>query len=170
VPIIGLLSDSHGRAATTARAVELLLGRGAAMLLHLGDIETEQVLDALVVADGGGRQVEARLVFGNCDWNSRALARYAEALGLYVDDPVGRLAFGGRTLVFQHGHQRAAMEQALADGVTWLCHGHSHERRDERARRTRVLNPGALFRAAEYSVATLDTDADAVAFYSVPKG
>jgi hypothetical protein len=108
-------------------------------------------------------------VFGNTDWDAASLARYAESLGVEVDHPVGRIEADGKTVVFQHGHQEAAMTQALAEGVDYLCHGHSHRQRDEMVGPTHVVNPGALFRAAEYTVAVLDTATDRVEFHRVPE-
>lgn len=168
---IGLLSDSHGRAATTRRAVRLLLDRGVDVIVHLGDVGSVEVIDALVEQlDAAGRvDPPVHAVFGNCDWDADALGRYAASLGVSVDHPVGRLQVDGRSVVFQHGHQSAAMEQALAEQVDYLCHGHTHRTRDEKVGPTRVINPGALFRAADYTVAILDTAADRVAFFQVPE-
>jgi len=45
--IIGVLADSHGHAETTAKAVRMLLEHGAEMLLHLGDIGSDEVIDEL---------------------------------------------------------------------------------------------------------------------------
>ena len=161
---VGLLSDSHGRATTTRRAVQLLIEHGAEVLVHLGDVGTVEVIDALVERlDADGRlDPPVHLVFGNTDWDIDPLGEYARRLGITVDHPVGRLTFGDATLVYQHGHMQAAMDQALAEGVTYLCHGHSHTVRDERIDRTRVINPGALFRASQYTVAVLDTSADTI--------
>jgi predicted phosphodiesterase len=52
------------------------------------------------------------------------------------------------------------MERAIAEGARYLCHGHTHRQADDRQGSTRVLNPGALFRAKTYSVGLLDTEAD----------
>jgi len=168
---IGLLSDSHGRAATTQRAVRLLLDQRVDLLVHLGDVGNVDVIDALIeqIDEAGDLDPAVHAVFGNCDWDAEALARYAEALGIAVDHPVGRLEVDGKTLVFQHGHQEAAMDQALAEGVDYLCHGHTHRKRDERVGPTRVINPGALFRAADYTVAVLDVGRDALTFHTVPE-
>ena len=163
MPLIGLLSDSHGRAAITRRGVALLVDQGARVLVHLGDIEAVEVIDALVV-----QGVESRLVFGNTDWETGDLARYAGGLGVTVDDPAGRLDVGGgRVLVYTHGHHRGVVTEALSERVAYLCHGHTHERRDERVGPTRVINPGALFRAATHTVALLDTDKDELSFHRV---
>ena len=168
MPKIGLLSDSHGRAATTSRAVQVLLDQGAEMLLHLGDVGTVEVVDALAVeSPETGRPVETHIVFGNTDWDAASLGRYAADLGLQVDDPAGRLAVDGGELVFCHGHQPEIMNEALQRQVRYLCHGHTHRTLDARRGPTRVINPGALFRARNYTVALLDTAEDELSFYPV---
>jgi putative phosphoesterase len=170
LPKIGLLSDSHGRATTTRRAVEVLLKAGVDCLIHLGDVGSLEVIDELVVAPPGRpKPLEVRLVFGNVDWDRESMAHYAAHLGLVVDDPVGHLKLdeGTRELVFLHGDDALAMTAALAGNPAYLCHGHSHRPRDERAGATRIINPGALFRAQSYTVAVLDTARDVLTFLPV---
>jgi putative phosphoesterase len=167
---VGLLSDSHGRASTTQRAVRRLLDEGADLLLHLGDIGNVDVIDAMVdrIDRNGSLRPPVHVVFGNVDWDTAGLARYARSLGIEVDDPVGRLTLDGKSVSYQHGHVPAAMAQALAEGVDYLFHGHTHKTRDEQIGPTRVINPGALFRAADYTVALLDTATGEVRFLPVP--
>lgn len=157
--VIGVLSDSHGRAETTRRAVALLLASGAERLIHLGDLETEAVIDELV----GYR---AHIVFGNCDDEPR-LASYARAVGVVNDHPMGTMTVDGREIAFTHGDRGALMESALRSGAAYLLHGHSHAVRDERVGATRVINPGALFRARRYTVAVLDPAQDRLDFLDV---
>ncbi len=188
---IGLLSDSHGRASTTQAAVTALIELGADRLIHLGDIGSHEVIDALVAppltpplappqsnaqshenvtgqASGSAvSQIPCHLVFGNVDWDHDSLARYASQLDLSVDHPVGRLTIDGRTLVFMHGHDTQAFDQALADQPTWLMHGHSHQMVDRMHGNTRIINPGALFRARSYTVALLNTADDSLHFHTV---
>lgn len=159
---IGILSDSHGRADTTARAVTLLRQRGVEMLLHLGDIGDEQVIDELVGYD-------SRIVFGNCDWDIAGLTRHAQIMGVRVDHPMGIIEADGRRIAFTHGHLPELMRQAMESGVQYLLHGHSHELRDERIGPTRIINPGALQRAARYTAAVLDPAADALEIIEVAK-
>jgi len=168
LPRIGLLSDSHGRGRTTQKAVKLLVEQGAEMLIHLGDVGSLEVVDALVNAGEGGQPIEAHVVFGNVDWDADSLAKYATSLGVNVDHPVGRMDLdGGKTLMYLHGHDTAAFDQAILQHPTYLCHGHSHVKLDEQRNGSRIINPGALFRAREYTVALLDTDNDALAFFAV---
>lgn len=169
LPRIGLLSDSHGRAITTRRAVETLTGAGVDLLIHLGDIGTVEVIDELIVKpDGRDQPVPTHLVFGNTDWDARALGEYAADLGIAVDHPVGRLTLDRGELVFCHGHQQRVMDEALVSQARYLCHGHTHQASDTQHGCTRVINPGALCRAHRYTVAVLDTDRDNLTFLTVP--
>ena len=156
----------------------MLLEAGAQIIIHLGDVGSIEVIDELLVAPhpaggapkqaAGGDGVQVHLVFGNVDWDRNSMSRYAESLGISVDDPVGKLELDdGRELLFLHGDDAAAMASAMESGAAYVCHGHSHRTRDERIGKTRVLNPGALFRAQSYTVALLDTDADTVEFLPV---
>jgi len=175
LPKIGLLSDSHGRALTTRRAVQILLEAGAQVLLHMGDIGSMEVIDQLVVpADESGKAIDVHLVFGNVDWDRQPMGRYAQHLGITVSDPVGTLDLPAenasespRQLIFLHGDDTQAMVSALAAKPAYLCHGHSHQARNDREGATRIINPGALFRAQNYTVAILDTDSDEVTFFPV---
>jgi len=145
-----------------------LLDQGAELLIHLGDVGTVDVIDALAVnVPGQDRQIEAHVVFGNTDWDADELADYARDLGVVVDHPVGRLALPDGELVFCHGHVPADMTRALDEHVRYLCHGHTHATLDTHQGETRIINPGALFRAADYTVALLDTDADRLRFLPI---
>lgn len=168
MPRVGLLSDSHGRAEVTRKGVHALLDSGIDLLVHLGDIGTVEVIDELAVQrPDTGRQVPARLVFGNTDWDAGPLGEYARHLGVRVDHPVGEIALEHGELVFCHGHQAKVMHAALARGVRYLCHGHTHQASDRKSGATRVINPGALCRAHRYTVAVLDTDTDELTFITI---
>lgn len=160
--LIGILSDSHGHAEVTGRAVRVLRERGAEVLLHLGDLGSGAVIDELIGAN-------ARIVFGNCDWDAAGLTRYAELVGVAVDHPMGRLETAGRRIAFTHGHLPLLVRQALDERVDYLLHGHTHEVRDERVGPTRLINPGALHRARRYTAAVLDPASDAVDFIEISK-
>ncbi len=159
--VLGILSDSHGRAEITRRAVEALRAEGATMLLHLGDIGSPAVLDEQA---GPG----TRVVFGNCDDES-ALSRHAALVGVAVDHPAGLIQAGGRRVAYTHGHFPDLLERALRNGADYLLHGHTHETRDERLGRTRIVNPGALFRAARYTCALLDPRNDVLRFLEIAR-
>lgn len=166
---IGLLSDSHGRAATTRKAVALLQAHGVDLLIHLGDVGGVDVIDALLVpAHKPDSILEAHLVFGNVDWDADDLERYAHAVGVKVHQPVGLLTIDSKVVAFTHGHEPQAIDQALSKGADYLCMGHTHRTRNEKEGRVRIVNPGALFRAPDYTVAILDPSTDRVEFLTLP--
>lgn len=144
---LGILSDSHGQADRTHRAIEALQAAGATRFIHCGDVETEQVLDQLAALD-------AHVVFGNCD-PARTLGRYARDIGLRVHHPMGRMEADGHSLAFTHGDDPDLMQAAVDEGAHFLLHGHTHVRSDSRLGGTRVINPGALHRANPFTVALL---------------
>ena len=165
---IGLLSDSHSQAARTRRAVEMLVRLGADLLIHTGDICSSDVIDALVVEDPRTHeQLPVHLVFGNNDMDLRSMGSHATHLGLINQHPVGTLTTPAGDLVFMHGDDTRALDRAIERGHRYVVHGHTHQRTNLRVGATRVINPGALYRAEDYSVAILDLENDSVKFYSV---
>lgn len=147
------------------------------MLIHLGDVGSVEVIDELAVHQpDSDTPVPARLVFGNSDWDIGPLGAYAESLGIHVDHPVGQIelppnppdASTPGKLIFCHGHLPQDMAHALAEEPAYLCHGHSHQAADNRSGPTRIINPGALCRAHQYTVAVLDTANDELTFLPVP--
>ena len=161
MPRIGLIADSHGLAERTTRAAAQLAEDGAEMLLHLGDICAESVLDALLVAPPKSQSpLPVYIVFGNMDFEVGRMARYAGLLGIAVHHPIGRLSLGDADVAFTHGHDRSLLIDALDDGVDYLFYGHTHVAADDREGETRMINPGALHRTSAPSVALLDTDTD----------
>ncbi len=156
---IGLLSDSHGEAARTGRALDLLLDRGADLLIHLGDLGSEAVVDRLA-------GLPAMIVLGNVDPPS--LGRYAEWLGIAVDSRVVHLQVGGRRLAATHGHLEEVWTDLVATAPDYLLHGHTHEVRDERHGGIRFVNPGAVDRADRWTVAMLEPEFDRLEIMDIP--
>ena len=157
--LIGIISDSHGEVLRTRRAMSQLAASGCERYIHLGDVESVEVLDELIGFD-------VVLVFGNCDWTSQ-LHGYAVNVGIDVRHPADLITVDGKRIAFLHGHDEQKYQSFLNDGVEYLLHGHTHENRDEMVGNTRCINPGALHRAAVYTVAVLDTQLDSVLFLEV---
>ena len=105
--LIGILSDSHGEQLRTRQAIQLLKDAGCTKIIHLGDVETLEVLDELA-----GNQVS--LVFGNCDYVSR-LHEYAMELGIEVQHPVGTIELGDYSIGFLHGDRAYHLQELLDD-------------------------------------------------------
>lgn len=171
--IVGVLSDSHGDARTTASAVALLEHLGAAALVHCGDIGGDDVLSELL-------GLPARFVWGNTDYESARLRRYAESIGLTPPNTVPvRWTLAGKNIAIYHGHERQfetwlrrgedeESERGDEPAVDYVLYGHTHVAADARIGGVRLINPGALHRARIYTVATLDLVTDQLDHWIVP--
>lgn len=158
--LIGLLSDSHGEWLRTRKAVQLLRDRGCERLIHLGDVETSEVLDELV-------GVNITLVFGNCDSVTR-LFNHAIAMGIEVQHPAGVIQIDNVSIAFLHGDDTNQFYKFVEDpSIDVVVYGHLHETRDEMVNNTRCINPGALHRASRYTVAIFDSLNRTVEFLEV---
>ena len=158
--LVGIMSDSHGDAAMTAKAVELLTQRGAKKLFHCGDICGQDVL-----AEFAGHDVV--FVWGNCDEPAAAWRTYVTDLGLPWPEPPVRVEIGGKRIAVCHGHEKGFATVTDDPTLDYLFHGHTHRHADHRKGRCRVINPGALYRASIKTVATLDLLRNDLRFWCV---
>lgn len=161
--ILGILSDSHGDAEATSRAVELLRGRGAELFIHCGDLCGTGVLDVLA-------GLNCRFVWGNCDHPDAALKKYVRAIGLPVPDGDLTLERDGKHIAVFHGHEDGFHTAVKSGRYDYVLHGHTHRYADTRVGRTRVINPGALYRARPHTVATLDVASEVVCILRLDTG
>jgi putative phosphoesterase len=158
---IGILSDTHAHVIRSIRAIEALLSRDVKAVLHCGDIGSDEVLEE-IAARCAAHGVSFHAVLGNVDeyaarsWrgmNRRPIKRHEE------------LTLDGKRIALIHGHHVAVVERAIASGrYDYICTGHTHQRRDERIGRTRIINPGAVYRANPPTVALLDLASDRLEF------
>lgn len=156
--LIGIMSDSHGDAAATARAIKTLTDRGAEYFIHCGDICGDNVL-----AELAGRPYT--FVWGNCDDPTPLVKKYVQSLGLpWPQQPV-RIELAGKTIAVYHGHERGfAVATEIDHDFDYLFHGHTHKRADRRVGECRIINPGALYRANPRTCALLNLVTDKLDF------
>ena len=161
--LLGVLSDTHDRYEIMGAAVRALQERGATYFLHCGDVCAPNMLDHLA-------GLKSAFVWGNCDWDRPALQRYADSIGVTCYGAFGDLELAGRKIALLHGDDRARLDQILKAGAhDYLFHGHTHVRRDQRLGKTRVINPGALHRAAEKTCALLDLASDKLEYLKMTR-
>lgn len=146
---IGILSDSHGDSAETARAVALLDAGGAEKFVHCGDLCGINVLDELAGRD-------AVFVWGNCDDPDYTMRRYVAAIGLPWPRVPARFEAGGRQFAVFHGHEPEFAAALRGGGFDYILHGHTHQFAYRRDGGTRIINPGALHRARIHTVGLLE--------------
>lgn len=160
--LLGILSDTHDRIEPARAAVNLLLDRGAQRLIHCGDVGSERILDLLI-----GHQ--ASFVFGNNDLEHTELANYAAAVGVECLHSFGSIEVEGKRFAITHGDDPRLLRQIIdADAHDYLLFGHTHVPCDRRERRIRLINPGALHRAAQKTVAILNLATDQLEFVPLP--
>lgn len=171
MPKLGLISDSHGLARLTGIGGALLIKHGAEALVHLGDVCSLAVLDAMLFENDKGEMIPVHVTWGNNDefsgpedWN-----RYAQSLGMTVYYPSGVLFPEGPGAVgITHGHLQNELKALIERKCPYVLHGHSHVARDVKVGASRVINPGALYRVAKASVALLDTESGECRFFELP--
>jgi putative phosphoesterase len=146
---IAILSDTHSRVATVERALALVAQRDVELILHCGDIEDADTVRLF--------PANTHFVFGNCDHDKPGIRRAVADIGATLHEPLGRLVLGKRSLAFLHGDDQRLLEMTIASGsFHYVFHGHTHQQRDERVGKTRVINPGALHRARPKTFMVLD--------------
>ena len=159
--IIGILSDTHDRFAAMKAGIETLQQAGASYFLHCGDIGGAGCIDLLA-------GLQAAFVFGNTDWDRLTLSRYAESIGVPCFGAFGAIELDGKKIALLHGDD-FRLKQKIIDEQKhdYLFQGHTHLRDDRRVGKTRLINPGALHRAGEKTVATLDLETDLLRYHVV---
>jgi hypothetical protein len=155
--MLGILSDTHDNVAAAAAGIAALREAGAQFLIHCGDVGGEQILDLLA-------GIPCVFVWGNNDFDRASLKRYAAGLDIQCGDDFARLEFRGKNLAVTHGDNLKLLRQAIQGDsrYDYIFIGHSHIPADERHGNVRIINPGALHRAAKKTVAVLDLDTGAV--------
>jgi len=158
---IGILSDTHDRVPAAQAALDRLRAENVEFYIHCGDVGSERILDLLA-------GLPAAFVWGNNDWDRPALERYAARLEIRCMGNFGDLELGGKKFAVIHGDDFKLRKRILDEQThDYLLQGHTHIRSDQRVGRTRCINPGALHRAKEKTVAVLDTDTDRLTFLTV---
>jgi putative phosphoesterase len=149
--IIGIISDTHNDMEMTRRAVDIFRERGVDMVIHAGDITSPKMLQLFSGLD-------ARFVLGNEDLDVDFLNEEAARLGFGPIGTVCRLEAGGKRIIVFHGNDVPLFREAVASrSYDYIIKGHTHFFENYISNRVRVINPGALYRSDDYSVAILDT-------------
>ena len=148
--MLGVISNSHGRADAVAAAVEVFTASAVESVVHCGDVGGRHVLD--VISRIGGS-----FVWGDRDHDRTGLMRYGQNLGLRCMGIMGELEFAAKKIVIIHGDDKKLLHKLLEEQqYDYLLCGHALTPEDHVIGRTRVLNPGPLFGAQAASALLLD--------------
>ncbi len=159
---IGILSDTHNHLHRTDRAVKILRDAGAEALFHCGDLASPEIVVACSL-------MPFYFTFGNHDSDMvRILEQSAKEQGAHCLHWGGEVTLDGKRIALVHGHLTSDLRPLLDAEPDYLLTGHSHQTHDFHVGVTRRINPGALFRASEYSVALLNLSTDDLQWLDVP--
>jgi putative phosphoesterase len=158
--LIGVLSDSHGRFRAVRKALDLFDRLSVAHVIHCGDVGGVEVFDEL--ADRS-----LTFVWGNTDFPDDGLLAYLRTVGIATPTAAPTcVELNGKRFAVFHGHEREFDDLSRIE-ADFVLHGHTHVARDEVIAGKRVINPGALHRAAKKTVATIDTVTGRVDFHQI---
>lgn len=147
---LGILSDTHGNYRRTEEAARLFRRFRVNQVVHCGDIGGPEIVWLL-------EDWPAHFVFGNVDvYDEAMLRRTIVEAGQQCHERFGSLELEGRRIAFLHGDDSRLFRETTQSG-RWdlVCHGHTHVAGCYREGSTVVLNPGALHRTREPSVAVV---------------
>lgn len=146
--LLGVLSDTHGMIERTREAVRRMQDLGVVQVIHCGDIGSPEIVPLF-------EPFAAHFVLGNCD-NGITVPLAVEAARQTCHGQLGQLELEGRKVAFLHGDSPMAIEQLLHE-AKWdlICHGHTHQASVRSVGNTLVVNPGALARCAQPSLAVI---------------
>ena len=153
--LLGVVSDTHGHVANARAAVRMLESFGVGAVLHCGDIGSEAIVPLFAAWP-------THFVFGNVDGGLLAagLAAAIEKVGMTCDGRFGSFELAGTKIALLHGDDGRLLDETIEAAQHQLvCHGHTHLPRLEKVGPTLVLNPGALYRAAKHTIATIELPA-----------
>jgi len=162
--ILGVISDTHDHKKRTKVAVEMLQDAGAEAIIHCGDLNTSPILEICSV-------LPCWFVFGNNEDDDELaeLRSAATTLGAICLEFGGVVELGDKRIAVTHGHVSSELRNLLLAHPHFLLTGHSHIPGEENHGRTRCINPGALHRAVDHTVATIDLSTDVVNWLRVAK-
>ncbi|MCA9948366.1 MAG: metallophosphoesterase family protein [Anaerolineales bacterium] len=137
---IGVLSDTHNNIGNLRKALQIFREKGITTLVHCGDmanIATAQQMAGFNVI----------YVSGNTDSPPEAVKD-----AVWLLDPnhneIGNVYSGeldGVKIAATHGHLTHELDKLIkTNKYAFVFHGHTHRKRNETIKQTRVINPGAL--------------------------
>jgi putative phosphoesterase len=147
----------------TAAAIQLLQAEGAQVLFHCGDLTDPDIVNICA-------ELPCYFVFGNNDAYrvDEIQAAINQADGAVCLDWGGEVELAGQRIAVTHGHLIKDYRRLLATNPDYLFAGHTHIAADHREGVTRFINPGALHRAQEFTIAILNLENDNLKFLPVP--
>ena len=159
--MLGIISDTHENEHAMKKAAAIFKKRNVDFVVHCGDIVSPPVLENF-------QGLKMKLVFGNNDGEKNGLIAKCREFGFDEINDEKEFEYKGKRFYVYHGTNKNKLDAAIkSNKYNYVLTGHTHIKRDERIGKTRVINPGALFRIHPYTIALLDVEKDKLEFIVV---
>ena len=159
--MIGIISDTHENEEAIKKAVKIFKEKKVEFVVHCGDIISPPMLEYF-------EGLNMKFVFGNNDGERIGLNNKAKELGFGEIREEKEFEYKGKKFYVYHGTNNDKLDAAIKSNKYDLAlTGHTHIKRNEKIGKTRVINPGALFRIHPYTIALLDMKNDKVTFKKI---
>ena len=159
--MLAIISDTHENEPAIKKAVRIIKEKNSELCVHCGDIVSPPMLEHF-------RGLKMKLVYGNNDGERSGLNIAAKKLGFEELKDEKEFGFKGKRFYVYHGTNTAKLDAAIkSNKYDYVLTGHTHIKRDEKVGKTPVINPGALFRVNNYTIALRDIGKDKVEFINI---
>lgn len=159
--LLGIISDTHDHSKRTARAIKLFSEARVEAIAHCGDICEPGIL--ALFAD-----IPTYYVMGNNDYHPEMQAAAVQMPNLTYLGEGGIIKLANKKLAITHGHLNRVVRELLMQQPDYLLSGHTHVAHHEIIQDVTCINPGALHRVAQYSIATLNLATNELQWLTVP--
>lgn len=159
---LGLVSDTHDHLERTQKAVRFFQNQGIHTVLHAGDVTDRRTLKIFA-------GMEFYLALGNAD-DGDELRQASLNLSLHPPKEYFCISIGNINIFLMHGYSEQVpifRQICNSNQYAMIIKGHTHFRENYQRGHLRVINPGALNNAEDYSIAILDTTSHEVAFHHI---
>ena len=162
--MIGIISDTHENEEAVKKAVKVFKEKNVELAVHCGDIISPPMLEHF-------KGLNMKFVYGNNDGERVGLNNKAKEFSFEEITDEKNFVFKKKTFFVYHGTDKSKLDAAIkSNKYNYVLTGHTHIKRDEKIGKTRVINPGALFRIYPYTIALLDAEKDRLQFVEIKRG
>jgi uncharacterized protein len=153
---IGIISDTHNDVEMVKKAVEIFKARKVDLVVHAGDFTSAKILELF-------KGLPCRFVLGNCDLDADSIRSTSEELGFGCVEKSCDFTMDGKRILLFHGNDIPLFRNAASSGkYDYIIKGHTHTFENYLLNKTRIINPGSVFREEERTVSILDLRTDRV--------
>lgn len=156
--MIGVISDTHDNVVNVIKAIKVFENIDVDFIIHCGDVISPATMRFF-------RGIHIKAVKGNCDGDVEHLKEVlAEIKGEYLGE-VGKLDILGKKILVYHGTDQVKLQGFIdKQEYDYVLTGHTHETRDGKIGKTRVINPGAHYYGCENKIVLFYIETDKVEF------